>query len=73
MLDKLLVKYRRQMIALAHLVFIVVAYVGAFFIRFEFTLPARYLLIILATIPLLILIKVIVFYWCGLYWGYGDM
>ncbi len=76
MLNKLLVKYRRTTIFLAHILFIIGAYVFAFYIRFDFTLPVRCVQIILKTVPFLILIKAVIFYWCGLYsgiWRYVSM
>ena len=66
---KYLLKYRWMVIITAHIVFIGVAYIGAFYVRFEYKLPGEYFQLIVETLPFLILIKVIAFYYFGLYAG----
>lgn len=64
------------MIILAHVFLIAAAYILAFYVRFEFKLPAEYFPLIIRTIPVLILIKAIVFHYFGLYvglWRYVSM
>lgn len=62
-------KYRRVIIVAANVCLISVAYIAAFFIRFEFKLPEEYFPLILSTLPFLILIKMASFYYFGLYFG----
>ncbi|MBU1127974.1 MAG: polysaccharide biosynthesis protein, partial [Candidatus Omnitrophica bacterium] len=69
-------KYRRAMVVIANIVFVSVAYIAAFLIRFEFNLPVVYYTIILKTLPALIIIKGVSFYCFGLYsglWKYVSM
>ena len=61
--------YRRVAIILANLVFIAAAYILAFFLRFEFALPHQYYDLIFKTLPILILIKGVTFYYFGLFSG----
>lgn len=71
-----LLKYRRPVIILIHFILIVGAYISAFYLRFELRLPAKYLPVILKTLPLLILIKMVIFYYFGLFsglWRYVSM
>ncbi len=68
--------YRRLIIVAAHILFIVAAYIGAFYLRFEFKLPPEYIPLILSTLPFLVAIKAVVFYYFGLYsgmWRYVSM
>jgi len=73
-------KYRRILVILFHLGLIIVSYLGSFYLRFEFTFPKEYFVsVIPKTLPLLILIKLLFFYFFGLYsglWRYvsiGDL
>jgi len=73
-------KYRRMLVILFHLGLIIVSYLGSFYLRFEFTFPKEYFVsVIPKTLPLLILIKLLFFYFFGLYsglWRYvsiGDL
>ena len=71
-----ILKYRRFVVILAHLVFIAVAYIGAFYLRFELKLPVEYYSLILRTLPFILIIKLSVFYYFGLYsgmWRYVSM
>src|SRR6266571_1255598 len=65
-----LVSYRRALIFLANLLLIPLAYLAAFAIRFDFHIPAwewdRYL----ATLPYLVIVRLIVFERYGLFRGY---
>ncbi|MFC1548359.1 polysaccharide biosynthesis protein [Candidatus Omnitrophota bacterium] len=75
-LKKRILDYRRSIVVLAHLFFIAAAYLGAFYIRFEFRLPQEYSPLISVTLPFLIAIKALVFYYFGLYsgmWRYVSM
>jgi len=68
-MKRALLKFRRIFIIGVNIAIMVVAYVAAFYLRFEFTLPAQYFYLILETIPFLIIIKAITFYYFGLYAG----
>ena len=71
-IQNLINKYRQILILLFHLGLIVLAYFGAFYLRFEFNLPfiiTEYRIVIPKTLPLLILIKLLFFYFFGLYSG----
>lgn len=65
-------KYRQGLTIIFHLGLIVLAYFGAFYLRFEFNLSyiiSEYRTVIIRTLPLLILIKLFFFYFFGLYLG----
>jgi FlaA1/EpsC-like NDP-sugar epimerase len=62
-------KYRRPLIILVHLIFIIASYVLAFYLRFELALPKEYVAIISKTLAILIVIKLIIFYYFGLFQG----
>ncbi|MBU1084365.1 MAG: polysaccharide biosynthesis protein [Candidatus Omnitrophica bacterium] len=75
-MKKYFLKYRRMIIVLVHVFMITAAYIAAFYIRFEFKIPPIYIPIILGTIPIVLLIKGITFYYFGLYhglWQYVSM
>ena len=65
-----LVSYRRALILAAHLLLIPVAYFAAFGIRFDFQIPAADLSRFVATLPYLVVIRMIVFERYGLFRGY---
>ena len=71
--------YRRFLIVVTHFLFIVCSYVLAFYVRFDFDLSADYLQLIKRTLPVLILIKMPIFLYFGLFeglWRYvslGDL
>ena len=76
MLKQLLLKHRRIVIFGANIGMIMLAYITAFFVRFEFVIPPQYFPIILKTLPFLILIKMVTFYYFGLFsglWKYVSM
>jgi FlaA1/EpsC-like NDP-sugar epimerase len=61
--------YRRFLIILVHLILVLASYVLSFFLRFELTLPPAYADILLKTMPLLALIRMVFFYYFGLFSG----
>lgn len=62
-----IIKYRRLSITLIHLVLVVLSYAGAFYLRFEFKIPSNFFYAMLKTLPLVIAIKMILFYYLGLF------
>ena len=69
-------KYRRPLIILGHLLFILTSYICAFYLRFELSLPKEYEIIIARNLPVLIIIKMAVFYYFGLFqglWRYASI
>ena len=73
------INLRRPLIVLFHLCLILVAYIFAFYLRFEFKISPEDFKVMIRTLPLLILIKLLFFYFFGLYsglWRYvsiGDL
>src|SRR6266498_415374 len=65
-----LVSYRRVLILVAHLILIPLAYFAAFAIRFDFHIPAWEIGRFVATLPYLIVVRLIVFERYGLFRGY---
>ena len=66
---ELILRYRRLLVALAHVVLITGAYFLAFYIRFEFSLPSPHFKVFINTFLCVILIKSVVFYLFRLYEG----
>jgi FlaA1/EpsC-like NDP-sugar epimerase len=69
-------RYRRALIVAFNGAIVCAAYLGAFHIRFEFNLPPYYLLLFLDTLPFLLIIKIVVYHYFGLYsglWKYVSM
>jgi len=69
-------KYRKLLIFFIHILLIAGAYILAYLIRFEFILEDEYPPLILKTLPWLLTIKILVFYYYGLYsglWRYVSM
>jgi FlaA1/EpsC-like NDP-sugar epimerase len=62
--------YRRVLIFFAYLVVIPVAYLAAFAIRFDFSIPSDELARFIQTLPVLVVIRLIVFQRYGLFRGY---
>ncbi len=62
-------KYRRFFIVITHIVLICGAYYLAFLLRFDFSLPPDFLPVFFKTLPLLIVVKLAVFYYFGLFRG----
>lgn len=72
----LLLKYRRPLIVLFHFCLVVLAYLLAFLLRFDLELPREYAAIFFKTLPLLIIIKIVTFYYFGIFkglWRYVGM
>ncbi len=75
LLNKVL-SYRRPFIVVFHTVLTAVAYLGAFLVRFDFDLPAAEWDRFLRTLPLILLVRMVVFAWFHLYeglWRYVSM
>ena len=60
---------KRLFAILIQSVLIIFAYILSFYLRFEFSIPSLYLLVLVKTLPLLIIIKIIVFYYFALLSG----
>ncbi|UCC96145.1 MAG: hypothetical protein JSW40_05205, partial [Candidatus Omnitrophota bacterium] len=67
MVYQLVVKYRNFFVMLLHFLLISLAYLGSFYIRFDLKIPPEYFSLMLKTLPVLIVIKLIVFYYFGLF------
>ena len=63
------INLRRPLIVLFHLCLILVAYIFAFYLRFEFKISPEDFKVMIRTLPLLILIKLLFFYFFGLFTG----
>lgn len=75
-LKDFLYKFRRPVIVMAHLGFVCTAYFLAFLVRFDFSLTHEFFPVFIKTLPLLIAIKLTVFYFFDLYvglWRYVGM
>src|SRR5258708_40125144 len=64
-----LLSYRRVLIVGVHLLLIPLAYLGAFGARFDFTIPPAELRTFARTLPYLLVIRLLVFAWYGLFRG----
>jgi FlaA1/EpsC-like NDP-sugar epimerase len=69
MWKRIMIKYRRPLIILTHVLLVGFSYWLAFLLRFDFFIPAAYGVIFFKTLPLIISIKTIVFYSMGIYYG----
>ena len=72
----MLLKYRRILIILFHLFLIVLSYLLSFLLRFDFVIPGKHFAGFLKTLPLLVLVKLVVFYYFRIYsglWRYVSM
>ncbi|MCX5709092.1 MAG: polysaccharide biosynthesis protein, partial [Candidatus Omnitrophica bacterium] len=69
MWNNFLIKNRRTLIVLTHLFLVSVSYWLSFVLRFDFFIPAVYWTVFLKTFPVIILLKLIVFYYSGIYYG----
>src|SRR3989442_15299177 len=65
-----LLSYRRVLIVGVHLVLIPLAYLGAFGARFDFHIPPAELRTFAKTLPYLLVIRLLIFAWYGLFRGY---
>jgi len=71
-----ILKYRRVLILTTNLFLVGVSYYAAFALRFDLKLPDIYFKIFLRTLPFLILVKLLVFYYFDLFrglWKYVSM
>ena len=69
MWKNILIKYRRLLIVVTHLILITLAYWMAFILRFEFNIPDYYWGIFLKSLPIIILVKLVTFHFYGIYHG----
>ncbi len=69
MLKRFFLRYRRVFVIIVNIFFITAAYIAAFYLRFEFSLPAQYHRLIVETLPVLLAIKLISFFSFGLFRG----
>lgn len=67
MLKHFIIKYRRFLIALIHLLLIALVYMSAFSLRFDFKIPESFFYAMIKTLPLILLIKMLIFYRLGLF------
>jgi FlaA1/EpsC-like NDP-sugar epimerase len=66
----LLIRYRRALIVAGNASIIPAAYATAFLLRFDFDIPPQYWRILLSTVVYLVLIRLVVFQYFGLFSGY---
>src|SRR3972149_2890919 len=66
MLTNLILKYRRIVIVCVHLFLIVLSNLFAFLLRFEWTIPSAYYYMIGVTMPVIVLVRLGVFYYFDL-------
>lgn len=69
-------RYRRFLVVLTHLILIAGSYWLAFFLRFDFSMPRIYWPVFFKSLQLLLLIKIIAFYYFGIFhglWRYVSM
>jgi len=66
----LLLRYRALLIVSGNMTIAIAAYLLAFALRFDLTIPAQYLGLALATLPLLLLCKLVGFWTVGLFSGW---
>jgi len=68
-LNNFFLKYRRLWIVLTHFLLVIISYWLAFFLRFEFNIPSAFWKIFLKTLPVVLLIKMLTFYYTGIFFG----
>lgn len=64
-----LIKYRRPLIILSHLLLVSLAYALSFYLRFDFSFPQDYSQIFFKSLPVIVAIKLVVFYYMGIFYG----
>ncbi|MDD5687523.1 MAG: nucleoside-diphosphate sugar epimerase/dehydratase [Elusimicrobia bacterium] len=69
MIKNSILRYRRFIVVTIHFFLIVLSYIISFYIRFEFSINFVHKSAILKTLPLLILVKLLLFYFFGLFSG----
>jgi len=75
-IKSLLLKIRRPVIVVFHLVLVIIAYVLAFYLRLDFKIDSNHWLLIEKTLPIIICIKMVFFGCFGLYsglWRYASI
>ena len=75
-LKKFIFKIRRLITIALHLVLVILAYILSFYLRFDFKLTEHYWQLIISTLPILIIIKFIIFAFFKLYsglWRYAGI
>lgn len=75
-IKEIILRIRRYIATIIHLVIIASAYMTAFYVRFDFSFPAEYISVFTSSIVGLVVIKGIVFYYFGLFaglWKYVSM
>jgi len=65
-----LIKYRRYLIVAGNVAIIPAAYLGAFLLRFDLRIPGQYWNVFLSTVPFVLIARLVVFHFFGLYRGY---
>ncbi|MFA6357095.1 MAG: nucleoside-diphosphate sugar epimerase/dehydratase [Candidatus Omnitrophota bacterium] len=71
-----ILKYRRWIIISTHVFLVALSYYFSFVLRFDCNLPADYFNVFIKTLPFLLLIKLSIFYYFGLFrglWKYVSM
>ena len=68
-LFEIILRNRKLLIIAVHAVLIIASYFVAFLLRFDFSPPQKYLLVFLRTLPLLILVKLAVFWYFRMFSG----
>ncbi len=69
-------KFRRLIIITIHLVLVICAYILAFYLRFDFKIDSSQWAVIIKTLPILVCIKMVIFWYFGLYsglWRYASV
>jgi FlaA1/EpsC-like NDP-sugar epimerase len=64
-----ILKYRRQLIVFTNLFLLCLSYYVAFMLRFDWNLPKDYFKVFIKTLPFLVIVKFLVFYYFGLFRG----
>ncbi|UCH12720.1 MAG: hypothetical protein JSW18_01895, partial [Candidatus Omnitrophota bacterium] len=67
MIYKIVVKYRNIFVMFLHFILISLAYLVSFYIRFDLEIPPTYFSLMLKTLPVLAIVKLIIFYYFGLF------
>ena len=76
MLTEIILKYRRGAVVCAHLFLVVISSLLAFLLRFDWTIPPDYFILIGTTLPLIILVRLGVFHFYGVHhgsWRYASI
>lgn len=65
----LILKYRRVLILVTNFFLVSLSFYAAFMLRFDCNLPGDYFKVFLKTLPFLVLVKLLIFYYFGLFRG----